>query len=319
MTIESPTTVQNASTAQHTLDGVARLTHLGVLKASGDDAAKFLHGQLTNDFVLLGANEARLCGYCSAKGRLLASFIGFKRTDQSILLIGSSDLIATIQKRLSMFVLRAQVKLEDASPQYAVFGLAGSALDSQLDPLSKPWAKIDAELNSTIALYPSGEQTRQLRIQRVEAAAPQGEAMPLQTWMWGEVLSAVPTVTKATAELFVPQMLNFESIGAINFKKGCYPGQEVVARSQFRGTIKRRTFLMQCDALPEAGAEVFDASEEPQSVGHVVQSAIAPSGAYVALVSAQVTSVQEGPLHLGEASGPLLTTLPLPYSLLEDV
>jgi len=114
-------------------------------------------------------------------------------------------------------------------------------------------------------------------------------------------------------------MLNYESVGGVNFKKGCYPGQEVVARSQFRGTLKRRAYLMHADAPMKAGDEVFLRSDESQPCGMVAQAAAAPTGGFDAIVSAQVSAVEAGGLHLGAASGPALAVAPLPYPLLADI
>jgi len=110
------------------LNGVTALSHLGVIRAEGPDAASFLHGQLTQDFSLLGASDARLAALCTAKGRVIASFIGIKPQPELILLVCSRDILAATLKRLSMYVLRAKAKLSDATEQYALYGLAGTAL-----------------------------------------------------------------------------------------------------------------------------------------------------------------------------------------------
>jgi len=304
---------------QHTLNGIVPLPHLGLIRAEGEDAAKFLHGQLTQDFALLGLSEARLAGFCSAKGRLLASFIGFKRSHSEILLVCSRDLLAPTLKRLSMFVLRAKAKLSDATADFALYGLAGDAIDTIASGARPFWSKADFGAANLVQLYPADGVPRALWVAPAAEPAPAGPALPLEDWLWAEVRSGIATVTAPIVEAFVPQMLNFESVGGVNFKKGCYPGQEVVARSQFRGTLKRRAYLVHCDASLQAGQDVFDLADPSQPCGTVAQAAAAPGGGFDAIVSMQ-TSAAGGPgLRLGQTDGPALHLLPLPYPLLDDI
>ena len=300
------------------LNGVAHLQHLGVIRVTGEDAAKFLHGQLTQDFALLNLEQARLAAFCSAKGRMQASFIGFKRSPTEILLVCSRDLLASTLKRLSMFVMRAKAKLTDASEDFGLYGLAGTA--TQTTARSEPWALTTLGDASVVNLYPANGVPRQLWVAPVDASAPQGEVLPAETWAWSEVRSGVATLTQPVFEAFVPQMLNYESIGGVNFKKGCYPGQEVVARSQFRGTLKRRAFVAHCDALPVVGQEIFGDLDAEQPVGLVVQVAAVPQGGGSdVIVSLQLSALETGTLHAGSSMGPRLQLLDLPYALLEDI
>lgn len=290
------------------------LPRLGVIRAQGEEAAKFLHGQLTNDFSLLGLSEARLAGFCSPKGRLLASFVGFKRAHDDILLVCSRDLLPAVLKRLSMFVLRAKLKLSDASEAFQVRGLAGT------DAAAAPWRKTDGTDGShTITLHPAAGQGRALWIAPAETTAPALPALSDARWDWLEVMSGVARVSQPVVEAFVPQMLNHESVGGVNFKKGCYPGQEVVARSQFRGTLKRRAYLVAADAPLAAGQDVFHSSDAEQPCGTVALAAAHPDGGWNAIVSMQTSAAAGGSLHAGSAAGPQLTLLPLPYALLEDI
>lgn len=302
----------------YTLNGIAPLPHLGVIRAEGEDAAKFLHGQLTQDFSLLGLSEARLAAFCSAKGRMQASFVAFKRSHTEILLVCSQDLLAQTLKRLSMFVLRAKVRLSDASKDLALYGVAGPALEAMTPGAHKPWTRTDAGDATLVHLYPADSVARALWLAPATTPAPAGAALRHEDWLWSEVRSGVATVTQPIFEAFVPQMLNYESLGGVNFKKGCYPGQEVVARSQFRGTLKRRGYLAHSDAPMQAGQEVFDAGDPSQPCGIVAQAAATPQGGFDAIVSLQISAAQ-GSLQLGQPGGPALTPLPLPYALLEDV
>ena len=323
MIIQSMNTTLQQTPAAHTdptsLNGVAPITHLGVIKIEGEDAAKFIHGQLTQDFSLLDLHTARLAAFCSAKGRMQASFIGFKRSATEVLLVCSCDILPATLKRLSMFVMRAKAKLSDASAEYAIYGLMGDATKSIADKPYLAWAKADIGTCSLVNLYPADGLPRQLWIAPTGTPTPQGPALSSDLWLWSEVRSGVATISAPLAEAFVPQMLNFESVGGVNFKKGCYPGQEIVARSQFRGTLKRRAFLVHAESGMAAGDEVFAAADDSQPVATVVQAAPAPQGGYDAIVSAQLSAVERGTLHHRSGLGQILQFLPLPYALLDDI
>lgn len=301
------------------LDGITPLPHLGLIRAEGDDAAKFLHGQLTQDFALLGLNEARLAAFLSAKGRMQASFIGFKRSPTEILLICSRDLLAATLKRLSMFVMRAKAKLSDASDEFTVYGVAGNTLLSIAASAQPAWAKADFDAASLVYLPAVDEQPRGLWIAPTAQPAPAGPALDPALWAWSEVQSGIATLTAPLVEAFVPQMLNYESVGGVSFKKGCYPGQEVVARSQFRGAIKRRTYLAHAALALEVGAEVFAPDDLEQPCGTVLQVAANPAGGWDALVALQIAAAQAGALQVGAGEGAALTLGALPYALLEDL
>jgi folate-binding protein YgfZ len=308
---------------QKQFHGVAPLTDLGLIRVQGADAAKFLHGQLTTDFTLLGLSEARLAGYCNAKGRLLASFIGFKRSPDDILLICSKDILATTLRRLGMFVMRAKLSLSDASAQFALYGLAGSACDVAINNIAtkaRPiWSKADFGKATMINLYPADGVARALWVAPVVDPAPSGQTLSAELWAWSEVRSGIATITQALVEVLVPQMLNYESVGGVNFKKGCYPGQEVVARSQFRGTLKRRAYLAHANADIQAGTELFSPLDADQPCGCVVQSAAAPGGGFAAIVSMQISAYEAAGVHALTPDGPLLTLSAAPYPLLADL
>ena len=302
-----------------TFNGVAPLPHLGVIRVEGDDAAKFLHGQLTQDFALLGLSEARLAAFCSAKGRMMASFIGFKRSPNEILLICSRDILAPTLKRLSMFVMRAKARLSDASDAFALYGLAGAAVEQIAGVAGAPWSKVDTGSATTVFLYPADGVARGLWIAPAADPVPVAEPLSTAAWQLGEIHSGIATVTAPVVEAFVPQMLNYESVGGVNFKKGCYPGQEVVARSQFRGTLKRRAFLAHSDVPMVAGDEIFQVEDPGQPCAMVVQAAQAPSGGFDAIVSGQIAALQTQALRLGAAGGAAVQLRPMPYPLLEDI
>jgi tRNA-modifying protein YgfZ len=316
MTSSDPT-----ASATSLLHGVTRLDEWGVIRAHGPDAAKFLHGQLTQDFSLLGLSEARLSAFCSAKGRMLASFVGFKRSHDEILLVCSRDILPAALKRLSMFVLRAQVRLSDASEGFGVWGLAGG--EDQGLP-EKVWSKTgEAEGAQRIRLYPAQGASRALCVAPLDpdgaAWAPAGEALDHGVWAWLEVMSGVATITQPLVEVFVPQMLNYESVGGVNFKKGCYPGQEVVARSQFRGTLKRRAYIVTATEALTVGQDVFHESDPEQACGMVAAAAANPAGGWNAIVSMQTRAAEGGQISAGSVAGQMLSLLSLPYPLLDDI
>lgn len=313
--------------ALHAANGAyAVLDQFGVINVHGDDAARFLHGQLTNDIQTLEAGNVRLAGFCSPKGRLLATLLIWRAADAVRLLV-SADLVAPVQKRLSMFVLRAKAELSDASAGLAVVGLVGdarAALSRYFDVLPDgvhvkthavagelirvpdalgvprflwvgPKADVDAKLAELEATH---------GVRRVDSAL----------WDWLDIRAGEPRVSAATSEQFVPQMINFELIGGVNFRKGCYPGQEVVARSQYRGTIKRRTMLAHAKNAC-VGAELFHSADPDQPCGMVVNAAAAPEGGVDCLVEIKLAALKAGSVHIGSAHGPVLTFLPLPYPL----
>ena len=321
-TSTSPALTAATPSSLSALSGVVELTHLGVIRVVGVDGVKFLQGQLTQDVSLMSLTEARLAAYCNAKGRMQASFVVFKRSEDEILMVCSRDILAQTLKRLSMFVLRDKVKLLDASADYSLFGLTGDAIKSIAGSAYVYWAKNDFNTESTVFLYPGSGQARALWCAPSGTPAPVGPRLKAGLWEWLEVQSGIAMITQPIFEAFVPQMLNYESVGGVNFQKGCYPGQEVVARSQFRGTLKRRAQLAHCAAEPSVGQEVFHALDAEQPCGLVAACAANPSGGFDALVSMQTSAAADagdGRLTLGSAAGAALTLLPLPYPLREDI
>jgi folate-binding protein YgfZ len=266
-----------------------------------------------------------LAAFCSAQGRVQASFIVVKTSAERVLLVISKDLLASTLKRLSMFVLRAKVKLRDASDQYRLVGLAGQEAVAAWpsDQAHEPWQCAPSSEGWTVQLYPlvvdEHSVPRCLRLVSMGQRAPE-ITMSEALWQWGEVRSGVTLISQAVYEAFVPQMLNYESVGGVNFKKGCYPGQEVVARSQFRGTLKRRLALAHSPVALQAGQEIFSPQDLTQPCGKVVLCAARPGqqAGFDALISGTLQSMEDGWLSAAE-SGQALRLLPLPYPLLDDI
>lgn len=320
--------------------GVVRLAHLGVIEVTGEDNIRFLNGQLSNDLTQLSPTAARLAAFCSAKGRMQASFVAVQRDNGSVLLVCSADLLAPTLKRLSMFVMRAKAKLRDASADFAVYGLLGRSTLSSASASATPWSAQSVGDSRVVQLYPALGLARQLWMAPTDTPAPSAPALSVSDWLASEVLSGVATLSAALVEAFVPQMLNYESVGGVSFKKGCYPGQEVVARSQFRGILKRRAYIVQAlwthtdtdteteteteagtvtTPPPFAGQELFSSQDPTQPCGLVVQAARSATGPWLAIVSMQTSAAEQGQVHLGHADGPLLELQSLPYALLDDV
>lgn len=298
------------------LEGLVRLADWGVIRAAGDDARSFLHGQLTQDVLHLAPGQARLAGYCSPKGRLLASFVVWSRGPAEVLLACSADLLAPTLKRLSMFVLRAKCKLSDATAELPLYGLAGAAAATALGTNAPAvvWGHASSADADVVRLPDAAGVPRFLF---AGAGAPTLPPLADDAWRWLEVQSGVPRIVAATVEQFVPQMVNLELVGGVNFQKGCYPGQEIVARSQYRGTLKRRAFLFETDGAAAPGQELFAAEDPSQPAGLVAAAAPTPGGRFAVLAETKLAYAQ-APLHLGAPDGPRLVPSPLPYALPVD-
>ena len=296
----------------------AELQRLGLLSCSGDEARAFLHAQLTSDIAGLAQDEARFAGWCSAKGRLLATFLVISRGNEFLLQV-PREIAPAVAKRLSMFILRAKVKLADASEGWAQFGLWGSGSAGRLAglgfavpqaPMRTAHAKdgivVLVAAQRFLVLVPAAQRARIAAI----ANAPDEEA-----WSLEEIRAGRPQVLLATQDQFVPQMINLERLGAVDFKKGCYPGQEIVARTQYRGVLKRRMVRARVAAAAAAGDEVFADGLPGQASGAVVNAAAAPDGGSELLAVAQISALENAqPLRLRSPDGPALELLPLPYA-----
>ena len=308
---------------------VSELSDWGLLLVEGSDAGSFLQGQLTNSILgmtrtppaAIAQNDSgvRLSGYCTAKGRLLGSAwicLSTHAEQDRFALFISRDLAATFAKRLVMFVLRSKAKVVDVSHTWTVYGVLG--------PANTTPANLPSDAIALTMTQPSGagDQERILFATQTPLPSQSTSSQYLAAWNAAEIASAIPRIVLGTQDQFVPQMINLESIGGVDFKKGCYPGQEVVARSQYRGAIKRRLYLAQVEtALAHAGpaTEIIHESDPGQPAGMVVLSAQHPSDAGLVTLQIECKSelAQSGKLHLGKADGPPLILGNLPYSLIE--
>ncbi len=306
---------------------VCPLADLGLIGASGVDAVTFLNNLLCSDVKTLPSAGVRRSGICSAKGRLLASLLMWHNEDGFQLAL-SANLLPAILKKLSMYVLRAKVRLTDESQQTLLLGLSGPNAAAALAALgvgsSMPMTMTAAGKCRVISL---GGDRHLLAISVAEAEsvwqqlASHARPAGLAAWHWLEIVAGIPWVTAATQEQFVPQMVNFELIGGVSFNKGCYPGQEIVARTQYLGKIKRRMYRVRIEGactLPLSGAPLFAPETGEQACGTIVLAAPSPLGGYEALVVVQSTCREAGEVHLESPLGPRLIFLPLPYEIPGD-
>ena len=303
---------------------MADLSQLGVIAFTGDDAATFLQSQLTNDVRGLHADSAQWNGYCSPKGRLLGNFLMWRQANDYCLQL-SGDILPSVQKRLAMFIMRAKVQARDASDERVRLVVAGkqaaAAVSAAMGEIPETTMRSvavaagqvirvgDDKFVLSITSERAADVWQTLRTSATPVGAP--------VWDWMRLNAGIPMIVTATQEQFVPQMVNYEAIGGVSFQKGCYPGQEIVARSQYLGKLKRRMFLAQVDAEAAPGDALYSADIEGQATGTVVNAAPAPGGGFDVLVVAQVESANTQTLHLKAADGAALTLKPLPYVLPE--
>lgn len=298
------------------------LPDCGLINFSGDDAQAFLNAQLTSDVGALTLTHSQYSGYCTPKGRLLASFLLW-RSEQGYFLQLPAALREPIQKRLSMFILRSKVKARDASAEFVRFGIAGADAATKMKPLFGELPSAPHEVT-----HRDGITILRLPIDRFEVIAPHEKSAAIREsltayaewvqpefWDWSDIRAGIPVILPATQEEFVPQMVNFDAIGAVSFKKGCYPGQEIVARMHYLGRLKQRMVLAHVSGVsaPQPGDRLYSADLGDQASGTIVNAAASPAGGYDVLAVAQVSSIAVGAIHWKSLQGPVLELMPLPY------
>lgn len=299
------------------------LEHLGVIRLSGEEAAEFLHKLGSNDVTRQQPGQLRLNSLNSPKGRMLASFLVW-RSGADYLLALSADLRTPIARKLSMYVLRAKVKVSEATER-VLLGISGAAAAGLLAGAGLP--------TPAAAMEVAGDACRVMRLDDsrfiIDLAADQapalwdalvaGGARPAGSaaWRWLDIQAGWPLVTAASQDEFVAQMLNFELLGGVNFQKGCYPGQEIVARTQYLGKLKKRMYRCHLagDGSVLAGTDLYAPEFAAQSCGKVVSVEAAPEGGSDLLAVLQIAAFEAGEIHLGSPDGPRLEPAPLPYAI----
>jgi folate-binding protein YgfZ len=302
---------------------LALLDHLGVLQFSGEDAETFLQGQLSCDVAEVGLRSGRYGAYCSPKGRMLANFLLW-REEAGFHMALSRDIAPSVHKHISKFVLRAKVKISDTSDAIVMAGAAGPKAGQALQEVFSDFPKQPNEVSRQpgtgtiinlkdgrflLALTPSSAVV--LRQRLANSLVP----VRASAWRWLDIRDGVPLVSAATQDQFVPQMANFELLGGVSFQKGCYTGQEVVARMQHLGKLKRRMFLANVPAEAKAGDPLYSEDLGDQASGGVVNAEASPDGGYDLLAAVQTASREGSTVHLKSLGGPVLRFLALPYAI----
>lgn len=305
------------------------LSHHGLISIDGDDAADFLQGQLTNDVRDVSETHSQLSAYCTHKGRMLANFRLFKR-DNSFYMGLPQSLLESILKRISMFVLMSKVSMKDSTNAFVKIGLSGPKADEQLkdivenipmqtDDVTSPAGLSIIRCAGTLPrfeIYGELDSMKKLWGQLDVNAAPAGA----HAWEMLDILAGIPTITPQTSEAFVPQMTNMHVINGVNFQKGCYTGQEVVARMQYLGKLKRRMYrvLIETNEPVNAGDKLFSkGSSSGQGPGQIVNAQVNADGGYSALAVINLADVEENTLQLNDENGPPVIVQSLPYSVEE--
>ena len=313
----------------HTGEILCDLSHYGLIAAYGEDAETFLQGQFTNDINNIDLTHSQLSSFCSPKGRMLANFRIFKR-DETWYLSLPYELLETTLSRLRMFVMRSKVTLEDADDALVRFGLSGPKVAEQLKAIT----------GSTPDNVDTVTQNKDYTIIRVAGIEPRFEVYGLlegMTQLWQSldvdaapvganiwellnIQAGIPVIVAQTTEAFVPQMANMELVNGVDFKKGCYTGQEIVARMHYLGKLKRRMYHISIDTnqAPAPGDSLYAVESKGGSgTGTIVSAQQQADGSYDALAVIQITDAENQPLRLHDADGPEIKVLELPYSLSE--
>jgi tRNA-modifying protein YgfZ len=299
------------------------LSHLGLLEISGADAVTFLQGQVTNDVNLLNGSNAHYSAYCNPKGRMLALFLAFAHYDHLHLQL-NRELLEPIMKRLKMYVMRSKVEIKDVSDSISKFGLNGPEAASMLESVFSSIPTQDYELvsgdNGAILKLPSYNGDARFEIFTDAINAPiiwdalknNCKIVEKPHWDWLDIQAGIPDIELKTQEQFVPQMLNLDVLSAINFKKGCYTGQEIVARTHYLGTVKRRTYLAEItsETAPNAGDKVLDAAKN--EVGQIVRVAPNALSGFDALIELRIEAKEAGNMTCNEAA---IRLKDLPYAV----
>ena len=315
------------ATAQRTV--LCDLNQFGTLRVCGEDAQSFLQNMLSSDIREVDASRAQLSSLNSPKGRMLATLLIWRNGSDYLLQLPRA-LCEPIRKKLAMYVLRSKVKISDASGEIVLLGLSGEnareILEKQLGELPQlPFGCTDTGQGGVLKF---SDMRFQVSVAAQHAptlwhafsqhAQPAGSAC----WDWLNIRAGIPIILPQTQEQFVPQMANLELLGGVNFKKGCYPGQEIVARMQYLGKLKRRMYLVHIDgvhpgssAAPQPGDELFSADMEGQASGMVANVSPAPGGGYDALAVLQISSRESQTVHWKSMQGEALQFLPAPYPL----
>ncbi len=302
------------------------LTHLGFISAGGQEAQSFLQNQLSNDIKQVTEQRSQLNAYCTAKGRALAMLRVFLFQENYYLQLPVEQIESTL-KRLQMFVLMTKVNLTDATDNFVSFGLAGPEAESLMQKIQPKLPEQDDYCTTTdnlLVCKVPGKVTRYIVAGEFDPVSTAWDDLKNHatvcgnhSWSYLDIQAGIPQIYANNSEEFVPQMLNLHSIDGISFQKGCYPGQEVVARMYFLGKLKRRMYLAHVDSeqAVESGSFIFAEDDPEHAVGRVVQSQRAPTGGIEMQVVLQIATAETKSMHLNSSDGPKLKLMELPYEV----
>ena len=302
------------------VETILDLSQLALIQCSRADAQKFLQAQLTNDVAEVTAEASQYAGYCTPKGRLLATFLLWQ-FDNSYYLQLPSSLADSVVERLRKFVLRAKVELTNVSDEWRFFGVAADTAESVLEQFfperpGEPQGVASTDKGTVIRLPGNRYQI----VVKSEHAPSLSDMLKKETlmdghvWEWLDIREGIPIILPQTQEQFTPQMVNLDLIDGVSFSKGCYPGQEIVARTKYLGQVKRRMYLANVGSkeAPQPGDELFSPMLGDQSAGMIVNSAPSPDGGHDVLAVLQTSIVPMQVLWKREVP---LRFLPLPYQV----
>ena len=300
---------------------VSELAQFGLIEFTGPDAQGFLHNQLTCDVANLAVGRSTYGAYCTPKGRALASFLLWRTAERFYMMLPAA-LCDSTHKLLSKYILRAKVKAADVSQSWRLIGASGAeahAVSASAAGEAPPGINEVAESLDAMVVRLADDRhliaARPDKAQLLLASAHQKTGP--EYWDWLQIRAGVPTILPATQEAFVPQMLNLDALGGVSLSKGCYPGQEIVARMHYRGTLKQRMVLAKLASaeLAQPDDKLYSPAFGEQACGTVVNAARSPEGGCDLLAVLQIAAAEKGDIHWKSAGGPRLSLLPLPYAL----
>lgn len=305
-----------------TKSGFSKLAQFGLIRFSGEEAQDFLHNQLTCDVSALKPGRSTYGAYCTPKGRVLVSFLLW-HAEQGYFMQLPSSLREPIQKQISKYILRSKVKAADATGEWSLLGVMGkdAARLAQRVVGQAPQAVHEVAQTPAATVIRLPGDRFEIAVARdkapalLQALASGAENVDVENWQRQIIRAGVPVILPATQEEFVPQMVNLDLIGGVSYDKGCYPGQEIVARMHFRGTLKQRMYLASIASAerPEPGEKLYSPSFGEQACGTVVNAAHSPEGGHDLLAVIQISAAERGDLHWKSPGGPPLQLLELPY------
>ncbi len=292
--------------AARNASAVSPASRFTLLLFRGADAKEFLQGQVTCDLDRVTAERAQFGGYCTPKGRLLANFL-LLSTSQGYLMYLPADIASSVAARLKKFILRSKVTIEEASGWRALGVMGPHAADLLQQALQlSPREPLNVAMRANVAVVrlrgdtflviaPVAEMDSTWQ-HLAQQAVPVGE----ECWSWAQIHAGMPWITAATQDSFIPQMIGLDTIGGISFEKGCYTGQEIVARAHYLGEVKRALRSGRTVARTAPGDALI---RDGQSGGTVLNATAVPDEGYALLAVVSVQAEESGTLTLpsGEA------------------